>query len=317
MLTDVLADLSILLGRLIGEMVELRVVHGRDLWAVMADVNQLEQVVMNLAVNARDAMPDGGRLTIRTFNVPAADLRTLPEMRAFAGRAIAPADHVMIEIADTGTGMPAETMEKIFEPFFTTKEVGKGTGLGLSTVYGIVTQSGGHIAVESEIGKGTVFRIVLPRAASAERADAGRSETARAEIPRIETARSETSRSETPRTPPARPAAALQSDLAEAFSGGTGVEPVDEPALEAIDRGDPEPERTPREPAPAPGRGRLRPHRQRHHPARRGRGGGARLRRPCARVPRLHRPSGLDRHRGAQGDARGRRPHRPGRLRTS
>ncbi|WP_208948351.1 hybrid sensor histidine kinase/response regulator [Segnochrobactrum spirostomi] len=264
-LTDVLADLTILLGRLIGEMVELRVVHGRDLWPVMADVNQLEQVVMNLAVNARDAMPEGGRLTIRTFNVPAADLRTLPEMRAFAGRALPPADHVMIEIADTGTGMPAETMEKIFEPFFTTKEVGKGTGLGLSTVYGIVTQSGGHIAVESEIGKGTVFRILLPRAASAERADAVRGETARSETLRAEMARTEISRLETSRTEapradasrglPQRPPAALQSDLEEAFSGAVRADA----AADADTDGAPgarvraEPEGAHRDPVPAPG----------------------------------------------------------------
>ena len=171
-LTDVLADLTILLDRLLGEQVDLRVIHGRDLWPVMADVNQLEQVVINLAVNARDAMPEGGTLTIRTSNLPAAETKAFQGGRSFGGQPLPAADHILIEVSDTGTGMSAEVMDKIFEPFFSTKEVGKGTGLGLSTVYGIVTQSGGRITVESEVGAGTVFRIFLPRA----RADAGRAD---------------------------------------------------------------------------------------------------------------------------------------------
>jgi two-component system cell cycle sensor histidine kinase/response regulator CckA len=158
-LNDVLADLTILLDRLLGETVELKVVHGRDLWPVMADVNQFEQVIVNLAVNARDAMPEGGRLTIRTANVPLAD------SAAYAGHGIPAGDYVLAEISDTGKGMPAEVIEKIFEPFFTTKERGKGTGLGLSTVYGIVKQSGGYITVDSAPGEGTTFRVLLPRAA--------------------------------------------------------------------------------------------------------------------------------------------------------
>lgn len=156
-LSDVLSDLSILLDRLLGEKVQLKMVHGRDLWTVMADLNQLEQVVINLAVNARDAMPEGGRLEIRTENVTPAGVER------FAQKGMPAADYVLIEVEDTGTGMPEDIMEKIFEPFFSTKEVGKGTGLGLSTVYGIIKQTGGYIWPESEVGVGTTFRIFLPR----------------------------------------------------------------------------------------------------------------------------------------------------------
>jgi two-component system, cell cycle sensor histidine kinase and response regulator CckA len=157
-LNDVLADLSILLDRLLGEKVELHVVHGRDLWSVMADLNQLEQVIVNLAVNARDAMPDGGRVTVRTLNVTEEQSREFDNTRGMPA-----AEYVLAEVSDTGTGMTPEIMEKIFEPFFSTKDVGKGTGLGLSTVYGIVKQTGGFIFCTSEVGKGTVFRIFLPR----------------------------------------------------------------------------------------------------------------------------------------------------------
>jgi two-component system, cell cycle sensor histidine kinase and response regulator CckA len=156
-LSDTLADLSMLLKRLLGERVDLDLRHGRELWPVKADVNQLEQVVVNLAVNARDAMPQGGKLTIRTDNV------TTEEVRRLGLTGMPPADHVLIEMSDTGTGIPPEVMDKIFEPFFTTKEVGKGTGLGLSTVFGIVKQSGGFIYVDSVVGQGTTFRIYLPR----------------------------------------------------------------------------------------------------------------------------------------------------------
>src|ERR1700691_524692 len=156
-LGDALSDLTMLLRRLIGEKVKLDLVHGRDLWPVKVDVSQFEQVIVNLAVNARDAMPDGGKLTVRTGNVTAADSAGL----SFKG--MPAADYVRIDRADTGTEMPAEFMNKILEPFFSTKEVGKGTGLGLSTVYGIVKQTGGFIYVDSEPGKGTSFRIFLPR----------------------------------------------------------------------------------------------------------------------------------------------------------
>lgn len=157
-LGDVLSDLSIgLLKRIIGETVTLDVKHGRDLWPVKADLNQFEQAVVNLAVNARDAMPNGGSLTIRTQNV------TQDECAAFGEKLLVAADYVMVEVTDTGEGIAPSTINKIFEPFFTTKEVGKGTGLGLSTVYGIVKQTGGFIFADSKVGEGTTFRIFLPR----------------------------------------------------------------------------------------------------------------------------------------------------------
>ena len=156
-LGDALSDLTMLLRRLIGEKVKLDLVHGRDLWPVKVDVSQFEQVVVNLAVNARDAMPDGGKLTVRTANV------TADEATQLAYKGMPAAEYVRIDVIDTGTGIPPDIVDKIFEPFFSTKEVGKGTGLGLSTVYGIVKQTGGFIYVDSEPGKGTSFRIFLPR----------------------------------------------------------------------------------------------------------------------------------------------------------
>ena len=155
-LGETLSDLGMLLKRLIGEKVTLEIVHGRDLWPVKVDISQFEQVIVNLAVNARDAMPNGGRLTLRTTNV-AAD-----ECEAYAYKGMPKADYVLVEVSDTGTGIPSEIIDKIFEPFFTTKDVGKGTGLGLSTVYGIVKQTGGFIYADSEPGW-TAFRIFLPR----------------------------------------------------------------------------------------------------------------------------------------------------------
>ncbi len=178
-LTDVLADLRMLLVRLVGKDIQLSVEHGRDLWPVKADIGQFEQVVVNLAVNARDAMPEGGMLAVRTRNVLAADCA------AFGYRELAPADYVMLEVEDSGTGIPPEVISKIFEPFFTTKEVGKGTGLGLSMVYGIIKQTGGYIFCDSEEGTGTVFRIFLPRHVAAA-LDAAASE-APAEIPAAKT----------------------------------------------------------------------------------------------------------------------------------
>ncbi|MGE0747721.1 MAG: response regulator [Rhodospirillales bacterium] len=155
-LTDVLTELSHLLRRLIGANIELKLIHGRDLGLVKVDQHQFEQVVVNLAVNARDAMADGGTLTIRTSNVGAAD----PRLPAYG---VPPGEYVMIEAIDTGHGIAQEHIDKIFEPFFTTKEVGSGTGLGLSTVYGIVKQTGGHIHVSSAPEKGATFIILLPR----------------------------------------------------------------------------------------------------------------------------------------------------------
>jgi two-component system, cell cycle sensor histidine kinase and response regulator CckA len=157
-LGDALSELQILLRRLVGEKVELDLRHGRDLWLVKADINQFEQVIINLVVNARDAMPEsGGKVQLRTRNVSAA------ECADFKETVLTPAEYVLIEVEDNGSGIPPEVKEKIFEPFFTTKEVGKGTGLGLSMVYGILKQSGGFIFVDSEAGKGTTFRIFLPR----------------------------------------------------------------------------------------------------------------------------------------------------------
>ena len=157
-LTDVIGDLRMLVDRLIsGTNVKLEVDYGRDLWPVKTDLSQFEQVMINLCVNARDAMPQGGKIKVTTRNLPAA------EVAAFGKTELPAEDMVMVEVADNGTGIPPEIMDKIFEPFFTTKEVGKGTGLGLSMVYGIVKQSGGFIYPESEVGKGTAFRILLPR----------------------------------------------------------------------------------------------------------------------------------------------------------
>lgn len=158
-LNDVLADLSMMLDRLLGETIRLEIAHGRDLWPVLADLSQIEQVVINLSVNARDAMPGGGTLTIRTRNVPAAEMAGA---EGADGRL--EGDAVLVEIEDVGTGIPQEILDKIFEPFFTTKGTGEGTGLGLSTVYGIVKQTGGALAVSSVEGRGTIFRVYLPRA---------------------------------------------------------------------------------------------------------------------------------------------------------
>jgi two-component system, cell cycle sensor histidine kinase and response regulator CckA len=156
-LGEVLSDLTMLLRRLIGEKVTLDVVHGRDLWPVKVDISQFEQVIVNLAVNARDAMPEGGRLTLRTLNI------TASECERYHAKGMPAADYVLVEVADTGTGIPDAIRDKIFDPFFSTKEVGKGTGLGLSTVYGIIKQTGGFVYVESALHQGSTFRIFLPR----------------------------------------------------------------------------------------------------------------------------------------------------------
>ncbi|HTI88765.1 MAG TPA: ATP-binding protein [Alphaproteobacteria bacterium] len=156
-ITDVLADLSNLLRRLIGVNIALKVVHGRDLGLIRVDQVQLEQVLINLVVNARDAMPNGGTLTVRTSNLASR------ESTRRGNELIPPGNYVLVEVTDTGIGIPPENLERIFEPFFSTKEVGAGTGLGLATVYGIVKQTGGFIAVDSRVGEGSTFAIYLPR----------------------------------------------------------------------------------------------------------------------------------------------------------
>jgi two-component system, cell cycle sensor histidine kinase and response regulator CckA len=177
-ITDVLVDLSHLLRRLIGENIVLEVVHGRELGLVKVDQGQLEQVVINLVVNARDAMPQGGRLTIRTANLhQAAALRRGAETMP-AG------DYVLIEVADTGAGIAPHNLARIFEPFFSTKEVGSGTGLGLSTVYGIVKQTGGFVFVNSTPGEGATFAIYLPRHRAAAGVPAVRTTAAELVVPR-------------------------------------------------------------------------------------------------------------------------------------
>jgi two-component system cell cycle sensor histidine kinase/response regulator CckA len=157
LLDEMVADVAPLMKRSIGEKIELKTQYGRDLWYVRTDKLQLEQAILNLAVNARDAMPGGGTLTVRTRNITERESKKLDHHGMPAG------EYVLIEVEDTGTGMPPEVLAKIFEPFFTTKAVGKGTGLGLATVYGIVKQTGGFIYPESTVGKGTTFRIYLPR----------------------------------------------------------------------------------------------------------------------------------------------------------
>ena len=168
---DVLSEASIMLRRLTGEKIRLDIKHGRDLWPVKADLGQLEQVIVNLCVNARDAInakvegaqarnedPGEGVITIRTRNLSADAVRDETD-----DVEVAAADYLVLEVTDTGTGMSKGTLAQVFEPFFSTKEPGKGTGLGLSTVYGIVKQSGGFVLVSSAVGVGTTFRILLPR----------------------------------------------------------------------------------------------------------------------------------------------------------
>jgi PAS domain S-box-containing protein len=178
-LNEVVGDLETMLRRVIGEDIELRLRLAPDLGNVRADPSQLEQILVNLVVNARDAMPKGGTLVVETSNA------VLDEGYARGDGEVKPGAYVVLAVSDVGCGIPRETLDHMFEPFFTTKAPGKGTGLGLSTVYGIVKQSGGHIDVESEVGKGTTFRIFLPRAlgeaarvpSQAEPAKVGGSET--------------------------------------------------------------------------------------------------------------------------------------------
>ena len=156
-LNDVISHVQEMLQRLIGKDIEIVTRFAGSLWAVKADPGQIEQVLMNLAANAVDAMPEGGKLVLETANVH------LDEAYARANINVDAGDYAVFFVRDTGMGMDAQTQAQIFEPFFTTKPVGKGTGLGLATVYGIVKQSGGYITVESTVGGGTSFGIYLPR----------------------------------------------------------------------------------------------------------------------------------------------------------
>ncbi len=155
--TDVLIDLSHLLRRLIGVNIELNLLHGRDIWPIKADQGQMDQVIINLVVNARDAMSGKGVITIESKN----HINDKP--RTIGSETMAKGEWVLIRIEDQGCGIPPENLSRIFDPFFTTKALGEGTGLGLSTVYGIIRQTGGFLTVESEVGKGTTFSIYLPK----------------------------------------------------------------------------------------------------------------------------------------------------------
>jgi signal transduction histidine kinase len=157
------AGMSDLLHRTIGETIRIETVLAPGVWPVSADANQLENALLNLAVNARDAMPDGGKLTIETGNA------FLDEEYAGRHEEVQPGQYVVVAVSDTGTGIPKETLERVFEPFFTTKDAGRGSGLGLSQVYGFMRQSGGHAAIYSEVGEGTTVRLYLPRHAGADR----------------------------------------------------------------------------------------------------------------------------------------------------
>jgi len=157
----VITEMTYMLHRTLGETVEIEIRIAPDLWPALADSNQLGNAVLNLAINARDAMPNGGKLIIESANAP------LDESYTASHSEVRPGDYVMLAVSDTGTGMSRAVLKHAFEPFFTTKEVGAGSGLGLSMVYGFAKQSGGEVAIDTEEGRGTTVRLYLPRAEAA------------------------------------------------------------------------------------------------------------------------------------------------------
>ena len=157
-LNEIVTRSAAMLRRTIGEDIAVKLALADGLWPALADPSQIEDVILNLAVNARDAMPNGGQLVIETANMH------LDEQYAAQNVEVAAGDYVSVVVTDSGTGMPPEVVERVFEPFFTTKEVGRGTGLGLSMVYGFVKQSRGHVKIYSEVGHGTSIKLYLPRA---------------------------------------------------------------------------------------------------------------------------------------------------------
>jgi CheY-like chemotaxis protein len=156
-LNTLVPEMRDLIQKSVGEAVQVELTLAQELWPIWADANQVESALLNLAINARDAMPNGGRLTVETSNthLDAAYVGSEPGMQ--------PGDYVMLAVTDTGTGMSPDVLTRAFEPFFTTKPVGQGTGLGLSQLYGFIQQSGGHVRIESEVGRGTSVKLYLPR----------------------------------------------------------------------------------------------------------------------------------------------------------
>jgi hypothetical protein len=155
--TRLIGGLEEMLQRTLGETIELKIAYAPDLWPVTIDPHQFENALINLSINARDAMPNGGTLVIETAN------ETLDEVYAKQQPEVTPGDYVMLAVSDTGSGMPPEILEKVFDPFFTTKVVGKGSGLGLSMIYGFAKQSNGHVTIYSEVDHGTTVKLFLPR----------------------------------------------------------------------------------------------------------------------------------------------------------
>jgi CheY-like chemotaxis protein len=160
-LNEITRSMTDVLKRTLGDMIEIQANLPDDLWPALADISEVENAILNLAINARDAMPSGGKLIIATTN------KSLGPDDVVGEAGLLPGDYVMLSISDTGVGIPPHLIARVFEPFFTTKESGRGTGLGLSTIYGFAKQSGGHLAIYSEVGKGTSVRLYLPRAANA------------------------------------------------------------------------------------------------------------------------------------------------------